>query len=125
MMEVMDSRPSPTNTSSVSLASVSMTQVLTVAASPAMASATRVMLGEYSVDLAAAFWLTMAATPEGAQGQVTFQLAFLAVPPPLPLPLPPLLLLLPQPARRPRAMARTRDKLSSRFFMIHSPFQSA
>ena len=46
MVEVMDSRPSPTKTSSGSLASVSRTHVLTVAASPAMASATREMESE-------------------------------------------------------------------------------
>ena len=38
LLEVMDRRPSPTNTSSVSLALVSATQVFTVAASPLMAS---------------------------------------------------------------------------------------
>ncbi len=45
-MEVMDSSPSPTKTNSVSFALVSATQVFTVAASPLMASATRVMESE-------------------------------------------------------------------------------
>ena len=52
--------------------------------------------------LAAAFWLTMAATPEGAQGQVTVQVV----------------VLLPQPASRLRDMTSARDKLSRRFFII-------
>ena len=102
----MDSRPSPAKTSSVSLALVSMIQVLTVAASPLMASATRVMSLEYSVDLAAAFWLTIAATPEGAQGQVTFQVA----------------LLLPQPASIAARSTKARLRLSTLFFILIAPF---
>ena len=68
-----------------------------------MASATRVMVSEYSVDLVAAFWLTMAATPEGAQGQVTFQVAFF---------------LPPQEASSATHMAPTRARLRILFFII-------
>ena len=45
-IDVIERRPSPTNTSSSSSAFVSCTHVLTVAASPATASATRVMFSE-------------------------------------------------------------------------------
>ncbi len=85
------------------------------------------------MDRAAAFWLTMAATPEGAQGQVTFQLLLIAEAPPPPVELasppldaelpPPLLVApFPQPARSPIVMAHARDMLRKRFFIFSLSF---
>jgi hypothetical protein len=62
------------------------------------------MDSEYSGDFAAAFWLTMEATPEGAQGQVTFQLS----------------VFLPQPTNMAAIITTTRTRDRIRFIMIFS-----
>ena len=125
MIAVMDSRPSPTKTRSGSFAWVSKTQVLSVAASPAMVSGTSVMESKSLGDSVAAFWLTMTAAPEGAQGQVTFQLllmeeaSFPAVGP-VPSSLEGTALPPPHPARSPTIMAHASVIPSIRFFISFS-----
>ena len=100
-MEVMENRPSPANTSLGSLALVPATQVFTVAASPFTASATRMIFSEYVLESAAAFWLTIAATPEGAQGHVTVHVV----------------VLLPQPASAAAAIVIAKPIANTLFFI--------